>query len=100
MVDNLDFIPSEEELDEDNTVILIDDDGNEVEFEFLDLIDYNGKSYAVLLADDDDVVTILEVQESEDGETDDLFSVEDDAILEAVFEIFKEKFSEFFDFAE
>lgn len=100
MTDNLDFIPTEEELDEDSTVVLIDDDGNEVEFEFLDMIDYNEKSYAVLLAQDEDVVTILEVHENEDGESEDLFSVEDESVLEAVFGIFKERFSEFFDFAE
>lgn len=100
MVDNLDFIPTEEEMEEDSTVVLIDDEGNEVEFEFLDLIDHNEKSYAVLLAQDEDVVTILEVQENEDGESEDLFAVEDEAVLEAVFGIFKERFSEFFDFAE
>ena len=36
-----------EELD--NIIILNDEDGNEVEFEFLDLIEYEGEEYVVLL---------------------------------------------------
>lgn len=35
-----------EELD--NIIILNDEDGNEVEFEFLDLIEYEGEEYVVL----------------------------------------------------
>ena len=37
----------EEELD--NVVILNDEDGNEVKFEFLDLIDLEDEEYVVLL---------------------------------------------------
>ena len=36
-----------EELD--NIIVLNDEDGNEVEFEFLDLIEYEGEEYVVLL---------------------------------------------------
>ena len=36
-----------EELD--NIIILNDEEGNEVEFEFLDLIEFEGEEYVVLL---------------------------------------------------
>ena len=49
-----------EELD--NIVTLSDENGNEHEFEFLDLIEYKGKEYVVLIENDDnsDEVVILE----------------------------------------
>lgn len=34
---------------DDNIVVLNDSDGNEVRFEFLDLIEYDGDEYVVLL---------------------------------------------------
>lgn len=34
---------------ENDNIIVLNDDGNEVEFEFLDLIPYRGKEYVVLL---------------------------------------------------
>ena len=49
-----------EELD-NNIVILNDEDGNEVQFEFLDLIDYEDEEYIVLLP-------ITEEGEEEEGE--------------------------------
>ena len=33
----------------DNKIILNDDDGNEVEFEFLDLVEYQDEKYVVLI---------------------------------------------------
>ena len=33
----------------DNIVILNDEEGNEVQFEFLDLIEYDGEEYVILL---------------------------------------------------
>ena len=60
-----------EELD--NIIVLNDEDGNEVEFEFLDLIEYDGESYVVLLPNDDEeeeagevLILKLEDNDSED----------------------------------
>ena len=49
-----------EELD--NIIILNDEDGNEVEFEFLDLIEYEGEEYVVLLPveEEETAVTVAE----------------------------------------
>lgn len=91
-----------EMLEEDDGIIVLnDEDGNEVSFEFLDLIEYNGEEYAVLLPveDENGEVVILHV-ESINEEEDAFEGVESEEILEAVFEIFKEKFKDEFDFAE
>ena len=43
---------NEENLD--NIIILNDEEGNEIQFEFLDLIEYNSEEYVVLLPVDED----------------------------------------------
>ena len=55
--ENNDMEGLDEELD--NIIILNDEDGNEVQFEFLDLIELDGEEYVVLLPVEDD--------EEEDG---------------------------------
>ena len=92
-----------EELD--NVVILNDEDGNEVKFEFLDLIELDGEEYIVLLPveEDEDAegeVVILRVEDTESEEEESYVSVDDDDILNKVFEIFKEKFKDEFNFID
>lgn len=90
-----------EELD--NIIILNDEEGNEVEFEFLDLIEYDGEEYVVLLpveeTEDAGEVVILKVEDI-DSEEESYISVDDDEILSKVFEIFKEKFKDEFNFID
>lgn len=90
-----------EELD--NIITLNDEEGNEVEFEFLDLIEYEGEEYVVLLpveeTEDAGEVVILQVEDI-DTEEESYTSVEDEAILNKVFEIFKEKFKDEFNFVD
>ncbi len=90
----------EEELF-DNTIVLNDEDGNEVPFEFLDLIEYEGNEYVVLLPkeDEDDQVVILQVEPCE-GDLESYLAVEDEEILQAVFDIFKSKFEDTFNFVD
>ena len=92
-----------EELD--NIIILNDEDGNEVEFEFLDLIEYEGESYVVLLPTDEDEeeageVLILKLEDTDSEDEESYVSVEDEEILNNVFEIFKDKFKDEFDFVD
>lgn len=65
----------------DNIIILNDDEGSEVEFEFLDLIPYRSKEYVVLLptSEDADEVVILQLEEADD-ETESYISVDNSAI--------------------
>lgn len=90
-----------EELND--VIVLNDEDGNDVEFEFLDLIEYEGEEYVVLLPleEDADEVVILKVVPGEDeDDAQEYESVEDGDTLNAVFEIFKEKFKDEFNFAD
>ena len=95
-----------EELD--NIVILNDENGNEVKFEFLDLVELDNEEYVVLLPindegeEDEGEVVILKIEDNEDenSEEESYVSVEDEAILNQVFEIFKEKFKNDFDFVD
>lgn len=91
-----------EELD--NIITLNDEEGNEVEFEFLDLIEYEGESYVVLLPTDEDEdadeVLILKLEDSESEDEESYVSVEDEEVLNNVFEIFKEKFKDEFNFID
>ena len=85
----------------DNIVTLNDEFGNEVHFEFLDLVEYNGEEYVVLLpADDEDGEVVILKVEAIDDDNDSYTSVEDEDILMAVFQIFKNKFKDEFDFEE
>ena len=90
-----------EELD--NIITLNDEEGNEVEFEFLDLIEFEGEEYVVLLpveeTEDAGEVVILQVEDI-DTDEESYTSVEDEAILNKVFEIFKEKFKDEFNFVD
>ncbi|MBE6754559.1 MAG: DUF1292 domain-containing protein [Ruminococcaceae bacterium] len=85
----------------DNTVILQGDDGQDYTFEVLDVIEYEGNQYVILLGDGEDEVTILMLDaEGGDEETESYSAVEDEAVLQAVFDIFKENNSDIFDFAD
>lgn len=91
-----------EELD--NIIVLNDEEGNETEFEFLDLIEYEGDEYVVLLpvedADDADEVVILKVEDTESEDEESYVSVDDEEVLNKVFDIFKDKFKDEFNFVE
>lgn len=87
--------------EEKSILSLTDEDGNEVEFELIDSVDYDGSEYLILLPPDEDAceVIILEVEPHPDG-TESYLTVDNDDVLNAVFAIFKERFSAFFDFEE
>ena len=93
-----------EELD--NIIILNDENGNEVKFEFLDLMEYEGEEYVVLLPVDEEEteepgeVVILKLEDTESEEEESYVSVEDENVLNKVFEKFKEKFEDEFNFVD
>lgn len=78
-----------------------DEDGNDVELELLDVVEYQDKEFMVLLPCEDDAeeVLILEVEPQEDG-TEEFLTVEDPDVLEPVFNLFKERCKDFFDFVD
>ena len=93
---------TEKEMELEEFIVLEDEDGNEIEFELGDKLVYEGKEYVVLLPleEDDNGIVILEYQEGGDEEGDLYLDVEDEDILNAVFDMFKEKYADEFDFVD
>ena len=94
-----------EELD--NIVILNDEAGNEVQFEFLDLVQLDEEEYVVLLPvtdegeEDEGEVVILKLEDTDNDSGEESYvGVEDEEILNKVFEIFKEKYKDDFNFVD
>lgn len=94
-----------EELD--NIVILNDEEGNEVKFEFLDLVELDDEEYVVLLPvteegeEEEGEVVILKVEDTdEESDEESYVSIEDEETLNQVFDIFKEKFKDDFNFVD
>ena len=74
-------------------ITLNDEDGNDVEFEFLDLFEYKNEEYIVLFPTDENNesndVVILKLYQGEDEDT--YIGIDDEKTLMAVFETFKER---------
>ena len=87
--------------EESNILTLTDEDGNDVEFEYLDCIEYESKEYLVLMPADEisTEIVILEV-EPIDAENENYLSVNDEAILDAVYGIFKERYKDILTFED
>ena len=86
-------------MEQENTIItLIDEDGNNVDFDLLLSFDYEGKRYAAMipLTDvknvADDEVVILEIIEDEAG--DNYRTLDNEILLNEVFEEFLARFEE------
>lgn len=100
-----DFENNAENEEIDNIIVLNDENGEEVPFEFLDLIEYEGEEYVVLLPaepeeDEADEVVILKLEDTESEDEEAYVSVDDEEVLNKVFEIFKDKFKDEFNFVD
>ena len=95
-----DEIKEQDALDDD-VVILEDEDGNAVTFQFLELVTVDSKPYAVLLpideGDEDAGVVIVEVVDL-GKESEHYDAVLDDALNDRIFEQFRTEFSDKYDF--
>ena len=95
---------NEESEEIDNIIVLNDENGEEVPFEFLDLIEYEGEEYVVLLLveeeEEADEVVILKLEETESEDEESYVSVDDEEVLNKIFEMFKEKFKDEFNFVD
>lgn len=88
----------------DNIIVLNDENGDEAEFEFLDIIAYEDEEYVVLLpveeSDEAGEVVILKLEKTDNDSEESYVSVDDDDTLMAVFNIFKDKFKDEFNFVD
>ena len=87
--------------EEDSILTLTDENGKDMEFEYLDCIEYQGTEYLVLmpLEGEDAEIVILAI-EPVDEENENYLAVEDEAVLEAVYGIFKERYKDVLNFAD
>lgn len=96
-MENENLIPEEEV----SILTLTDENGQDVDFEYLDCIEYEGKEYLVLMPADEmgTEIVILEV-EPVDEENENYLSVQNETVLNAVYGIFKEKYKDVLTFEE
>ena len=87
--------------EESSVITFVDEDGVESSFEYMDCIEYQGKEYLALLPveEDSNEVVILEI-EPVDEENENYLTVEDEEILSAVYEIFKDRFKDVLTFED
>ena len=91
---------NEEILQEEESILtLTDENGVETNFEYLDCIEQDGKEYLVLMPEETNEIVILEVQPV-DEENENYIAVENEAILEAVYGIFKERYKDVLQFED
>lgn len=91
----------ENEQEESEILTLTDENGNDVDFEYLDCMEYQGKEYLVLMPADEaeTQIVILEV-EPVDDDNENYLAVEDEAVLDAVYGMFKEKYKDVLTFED
>ena len=91
---------SEEILQEEESVLtLIDENGDELQFDYLDCVEYEGTEYLVLMPVDSDEIVILEIQPV-DEENENYLAVESEDTLNAVYGIFKERYKDVLQFED
>ncbi|MDY4812948.1 MAG: DUF1292 domain-containing protein [Ruminococcus sp.] len=85
-----------------NVIFTLEDDlGNEVEFELLDVITYKNDEYAVLIENTPDVqdLTILKIDSIDDQE-EVYVGIDDEALVQKIFDIFKKNHPDDFNYAD
>ena len=92
---------NEEILQEEEASILTltDENGEDTNFEYLDCVELDGIEYLVLMPEDTNEIVILAI-EPVDEENENYLAVEDQAILDAVYGIFKERYKDVLQFEE
>ncbi len=97
---------SEMEYERD-TITLMDDQGQEHEFEIVDALEQDGREYLALVPifdqpeeslEDSGELVILRVQPAEDEDGEYLEPIEDEEEFTKIADIFMERLEEFFDF--
>ena len=86
--------------EEESILTLTDENGEEMQFEYMDCIEYEGSEYLVLSPlEEPGQIVILKI-EPVDEENENYVAVMDEAILDAVFDIFKERYNDVLQFED
>lgn len=87
------------ELDDDSFITLTDENGNEIDFLLLDVMEYEGADYMVLMPltdedgeEDEEELFFLKAEKSEEGEI--YTAIEDEALLNAIADAYEKEFIE------
>ena len=88
-------------MEEESSILsLTGENGETLDFEYLDCIEYQNTEYLVLTpVDEPGQLVILQI-EPVDEENENYLAVEDDAVLDAVYDIFKERYKDTLTFAD
>lgn len=85
------------EFDEDSFITLTDENGNEVDFLLLDVMEYEGCDYMVLMPlsdedgeEDEEALFFLRAEKTEEGEI--YSSIEDENLLNAIADAYEKEF--------
>ncbi len=92
---------NEEILQEEESSILTltDENGDDLNFEYLDCIELDGTEYLVLMPEESNEIVILEVQPI-DEENENYLAVESEETLDAVYGIFKDRYKDVLQFED
>ena len=87
--------------EEENILTLTDENGNETAFEYLDVIEYKGEEYLILMPaeEESDEIVILQI-EPVDEENENYLAIEDEVLLNNVYDVFKEKYKDVLTFED
>ena len=85
------------ELDDDSFITLEDENGNEIDFLLLDVMEYEGADYMVLMPltdedgeEDEEELFFLRADKTEEGEV--YTSIEDEDLLNAIADAYEKEF--------
>lgn len=85
------------EIDDDSFITLTDENGNEIDFLLLDVMEYEGTDYLVLMPltdedgeEDEEELFFLRAEKTEEGEV--YSSVEDENLLNAIADAYEKEF--------
>ena len=82
-------------MDENSILTLTDENGNEIKFEYLDVIEYGGKEYIYLLPAESESaeIVIMEI-EPVDEDNENYLPIEDEKTLLKAYDLFKKKYKD------
>lgn len=85
------------EIDDDSFITLTDENGNEIDFLLLDVFEYEGADYMVLMPltdedgeEDEEKLFFLRAEKTDEGEV--YSSIEDEALLNAIADAYEKEF--------
>ncbi len=85
--------------EEASLLTLTDEHGEDINFEYLDCVEYEGTEYLILMPEESSEIVILEVQPV-DEENENYVAVESEQTLDAVYAIFKERYQDILQFED